>query len=266
YELRLSRLIDILSKIKSKPSGIKAMLKPQLPEIKSIEDSPLEEICSYAEGVLGNIEKSILSSEEKLKDLDERRSNINSDINQLEFIKDFNFDVSDIGVSEYVIVKAGKNVDLESLKDELGKIDKVFWQYKQFGIKKKIEWSVLITAHISEKDKVEKICREHIVDFDFGNLSGSPKELIKSLKKEKEEIDKEKKKIKSDLKVFANEQLNDLLATREEIQLEGIRKEISRNFAQTNTTYLIKGWVIEKNEEDLKKSIETKSDGHVIYN
>jgi len=266
YELRLSRLIDILSKIKSKPSGIKAMLKPQLPEIKSIEDSPLEEICSYAEGMLGNIEKSILSSEGKLKNLDERIGNINSDINQLEFIKDFNFDVSDIGQSDYLIVKAGKTLDLENLKTELNKIDRVTWQYNQFGTKKKIEWSVLITAHISEKDKIEKICREHIVDFDLGNLSGSPRELIKSLKKEKEEIDKEKNKIKSDLKVFANEQLNDLLATREEIQLEGIRKEISRNFAQTNTTYIIKGWVIEKEEGDLKESIETASNRCAIYN
>jgi len=265
YDLRISRLIDILSKLRKRPSGIKAMLKPQLPEIKNIEDSTLEEICSYAEGVLGNIEKNILNHEEKIRELDEKIVNINSNIYKLEFVKDFNFDVSDIGQSDYVIVKVGKTLDYPNLKIELDKLEKVVWENKQFGTKKKIEWSVLIAAHISEKEKIEKICREYLLDFDFEDLAGSPKELIKSLKKEKEEIEKEKKKIRNDLKIYADEQLDDLLATREEIQLEGVRQEISRNFAKTNTTYIIKGWVIEKDEEDLKKSIETVSDGHIIY-
>lgn len=265
YNLRLSRLIDILNRIRSKPSGMKAMLHPHLPEIKTIEDSPLEEIYSYAEGVLGNIEKNILSSEEKLKDLDERKGKINFDIEQLEFLKDFNFDVLDVGQSDYVIIKAGKTLDLESLKVELDDVDRLVWQYKQFGTKKKIEWSVLIAAYISEKDKIEKICREHLVEFDLGDLSGVPKDIIKPFKEDIEEIEKEKGKIVSELKVFAKEQLSDLLSIREEIQLEEVRKELSRNFAKTNSTYIIKGWVIEKDEAELKKSIETVSDGCAIY-
>jgi len=36
YELRLSRIIDILKEINPKPSDIKAMLKPQLPKYFNI--------------------------------------------------------------------------------------------------------------------------------------------------------------------------------------------------------------------------------------
>jgi len=72
YELRLSRLIDILKVINIAPSGIKDMLNPQLPEIKTVEDCNLDELCSYAEGMLGNLEKKILDSEQKLKDFNDR--------------------------------------------------------------------------------------------------------------------------------------------------------------------------------------------------
>ena len=37
YELRLTRLIDILKTMQKRPSGIKAFLHPQLPEVKTIE-------------------------------------------------------------------------------------------------------------------------------------------------------------------------------------------------------------------------------------
>ena len=72
YELRLSRIIDILKEINPKPSDIKSILKPQLPEVKTIEDSALDETISYTEGLLGNIEKNILTYEQKLKYLDGR--------------------------------------------------------------------------------------------------------------------------------------------------------------------------------------------------
>ncbi|MCK5031206.1 MAG: hypothetical protein KAR64_07045, partial [Thermoplasmatales archaeon] len=89
YELRLSRLIDILNRIKSKPSGLKTILNPQLPEIKTVEDRFLEEIYSYAEGTLGEIEKNILDSEQKLNDLKEQKNRINFYDQQINYLVDF---------------------------------------------------------------------------------------------------------------------------------------------------------------------------------
>ena len=265
YELRLSRLIDILKDVKSKPGGIKDMLNPQLPEIKTVEDCSLEELCSYAEGMLGTIEKNILSRDQKLNELDRRKDEINLDFEKLGYLKDFDLDVSDIGQSDYLIVKAGITSDLDALQSEINAIDKSLLKSKQFVKGKEKEWAVLIAVYISEKNKIEKICREHITEFDFSGLTGPPKVILKSFKNEKTEIEKEKKKIRSEVKVFAKEQLNDLLATREEIQLEGFRKEVSKNFTKTDSTYIIKGWVLEKNEDRFENLIETSSDGCIIY-
>ncbi len=266
YELRLSRLIGILNKIKKKKSGIKAFLNPELPEIKTVDDHSLDDLYSYAEGILDEIEKNILEREEKLQELDEMIEVIEEDFEQLNYLKDFELNVSDLGESEYITVKAGKTSDLDILKKEIESLEKTVFYSKQISSGKKVEWAVLIAAHISEKDKLEKICREKIIEFDLENLKGKPKELLKSLDSEKKEIRKEKKKIVSELRVFAKEQLDELLALREEINLERVRKEVSKNFVKTNSTFIIKGWVLEKDENTLQESLKTVSKDHVLCN
>ena len=69
YELRLSRLIDILNKIRPKKSGIKSLIKPELPEVRQVEDRSLDEIYSNSEGVLAEIENQIIDYNSKYSDL-----------------------------------------------------------------------------------------------------------------------------------------------------------------------------------------------------
>ena len=96
YELRLSRLIDILNGIKSKPSGLKSLFNPQMPEIKSVEDRSLDEIYSYVEGTLGEIEKNIVNRQHRLNELKEQKDRINFYNKQIDYLLDFDLDVSDI--------------------------------------------------------------------------------------------------------------------------------------------------------------------------
>jgi V/A-type H+-transporting ATPase subunit I len=266
YQLRLSRLIGILKKIKPKKSGIKAIFNPDLPEIKEVEDRSLDEINSYAEGLLEEIEKKILNYDNKLQEFNERINKINNDITQLNYIKDFNFDLSDIGESDLVIVKVGLTDDIESLKKEINDLDKSTISSHQIGSSKDVQWAVLVAAHISKKDDFLKICREKINDLDFEVRSGIPKDQQKSLSQEKKDIAKEKKKIISDLRVYAKDQLDDLLSLREEIRFERLRKEVAKNFGKTNSTYTINGWILEKDQESFKRSLEEVTKDHVICN
>jgi len=263
YELRVSRLIDILDKIRVKKSGLKAMLNPQLPEIKDIEDSTLDELYSYTEGILEEIEKNILERDQRISELNEQKEKIDFEIKQITYLLDFKLDLSDIGESGYVVVKAGLTNDLPTLENEMKSLDKVSLFSKQFGSGKKKEWSVVVAAFISEKEKIEKIFREKISEFDLKNLSGSPKDVLKDLEKELKNIEKETKEIVSKLRVYAGEQLNDLLALREEIRLERVRKEVSKNFVQTSSTFIINGWVLERDVKDLKNALTVVSDDHV---
>ena len=123
YDLRVTRLVDILNNITPRPGGLKSILHPRLPEVKIVEERSLEELYSYTEGILGEIEKNILNSEQQLKELDEQKEKINSDIQQLGYLRDFELDVSDIGESDYIFVKVGKTLDITDLKNAVDQID-----------------------------------------------------------------------------------------------------------------------------------------------
>ena len=88
YELRLTRLIDILKRIKPKKSGIKALLNPELPEKKEIDEHNIDELFSYVEGILSEIEQGILAHENKLHEFNERIEIIKNDVDQLNYIID----------------------------------------------------------------------------------------------------------------------------------------------------------------------------------
>jgi V/A-type H+-transporting ATPase subunit I len=265
YELRLTRLIDILRRVKKTPSGLKALFHPQLPEVKTVESRYLEEIYSYAEGVLHDIEKKILDYEEELKEVDERKEKTEFDLEQMRYLKDFDFDISDIGTGDYVFCQAGKTSDLESLEEELRSFELVELYSKQFGIGKEREWAVVVIAHLSERDKIERICREKITLFDIKHLSGTPKKVIEKLEKERQELQGKKERILSALNEYASKNLPDLFALREEIQVERMRKEVTRNFAKTNTTFIINGWVLERNVDELESLAINVSNDHVVF-
>ena len=93
YDLRLSRLIDILKKTRKSSSGIKAMLRPKTPAVKKVKDKALDELYSFAEGTLNEIEKNILNFEESLRKLDEHKEKLDFDLEQINYIKDFTLDI-----------------------------------------------------------------------------------------------------------------------------------------------------------------------------
>lgn len=266
YELRLTRLIDILKKIKTRKKGFKSIFSPEIPEIKTVQEGSLDELYSYAEGYLSKTEKQILECEEKLQSLNEQKEKLNHDLEKIKYLTDFDFNISDIGESEYLIIKAGTTKDLDFIKEKIKNIESATLFFKQFGTKKKIEWAVLLVSHKNYKDEIEKISKAALVEFSFEITAGAPKELITNIKKQIQDIDQNRKKLIEELKVYAKNQLSDLLALREEIQLEKIRKEISNNFAKTKSSYIVKGWILEKDEKAFEDFIKRSTNEYVICN
>ena len=266
YEYRFSKLINILTQVSPRKSGIKAILHPDSPEVITVKDKTLDELYSHADNLLNKVEKNILENEQKLCKINEEIKKIYLKIQQINYIKDFDLDVSDVGESKYLIVKAGKTTDIETIKKQIESLESPFFNSKQFGAGKKIEWAVLIATYISEKEKIERICRENITEFNFEGLSGFPKDVLKSLENEKEKIEKEKKLIVKLLCDVASHYINNLLALREELQLERVKMEVLKNFAKTNFTYIINGWVLEKNQDVLRDFLVNVTNDHIICN
>ncbi|MEF8849086.1 MAG: V-type ATPase 116kDa subunit family protein, partial [Candidatus Thermoplasmatota archaeon] len=265
YEIRINRLIDILKKIKPKKTGIKSLLQPPEIKRKKVEKKDLEELYSYAESFLNQIENDILEKEEKIQKNIEKKQQIQDKLSQIRYLTDFDIDLSNVGESKYLYIKAGKTSGLEELSRKLDRLEKTTYSTSKFVKGKKVEWAVLIAGYISEKKDIDKITRGKIEEFDLSNLQGKPSELIYDFKGEINSLDKQRKKLVEKLREYVRDSLDDLLALKEEIILERQRNEITKNFSKTNSTYLIKGWVLEKKQHLLKNEVEDVTDGHVTF-
>lgn len=265
YEARLSALIKILKHSQKKTGGIKAVLHPQLPKMQEVEDLNLDELLSQMEGVIAPIEKKILTDDQKLQSLKTQQQQTTTYLNELLNYTPFDLVLSDKGKSDLLYIKIGKTQNLQRLQDALRSIDELELFSNQIGQGKKIQWSVIIVTHIDHHKELERLIADHFTDVDLPDINKTPKEAINQLKEQKRTLAKQQKTIQTSLANNAKKHLQSLLALREQIQLERIRKELPAKFARTQETIIMQGWVLAEKTDELKKTLDDVTNNNVIY-
>ncbi|MFH1014272.1 MAG: V-type ATP synthase subunit I [Thermoplasmatota archaeon] len=265
YETRLATLINILQNADRKPNGIKALLHPQLPITHKVEDLPFEEISSYVEGIMTSIEKEICTSDQQLQQLREQHTQLTISLKELHHFKQFDLVLSDVGVSEYLIIKAGKTQDITNLLEALRPFEATTVFSHQIGNRKKLEWAVIIVSHIMYQKDVERIITEHLIESTFPHLNATPTEAIDQLEGQLKTVEKQQEALQKTLKTLSKNHLSLLLSIREQVQLERIRKELPERFAKTDETIIISGWVLEDSIDEIKNTISAAAKNHVIF-
>ena len=265
YDVRLSRLIDILKQHKQKKKGIKSMLSFEEPQRREVEAQTLDDLYSETEGFLQEVEAEILGFDSRLSGISEQVKTIEDDISNLEKIRDFDIFLQDLGDSEHLYTTVSFTEDLEGLKNRLKEFDEIALYSRQHKSKKNIYWAVLVVAHKSLRNDVERALREFSEILEFGKYSGSPKEMVANLKKDQKNLIDEKKTIKSNLQKYCKKHLSEVYALREIVVLERARREVSSKFGRTDSTYVVEGWVPQPNEHELKSIVKEISNELIIY-
>ncbi len=265
YDVRLSRLIDILKQHKTKKKGIKSMLSFEEPETKEVEAQTLEDLYSETEGFLQEVEAKTLGFDSRLSEISEQVKTIDDDISRLEKIRDFDISLEDLGDSDHLYTTVSFTENLEGLKNRLKDFDELALYSRQHKSKKKVWWAVLVVAHKSLRNDVERALREFTEILEFDTYSGQPKEMMSTLKKQRKSLVEEKKTIKSDLQKYCKNHLNEVYALREIVVLERARREVHSNFGRTDSTYVVEGWVPQPHEHELKSIVKEISNELIIY-
>ncbi len=253
YELRLSRIIEILKNYDKKKKGIKNILKKKALK-KKVKKRSLEEKINDAKNILNEIESIVLESEKKINEIDEKIEHLEDKKQKVKYLALFDINVEWLGKSKYLIIKFGISTDLTSLKNK----DFVFY-YRNIGKKKEKRWAVLIVSHVSNEEELNKLKNFEEIQIEG---KGKARELLKEIDKEIENLKKEKKKIRKNLAEIYKQRKLELFAIREEIQIEKERKEVHRNFGETNFTFLIEGWCLAEDAEEVRKVVENSSNGN----
>ncbi len=259
YEMRLTRIIKILSRFADKQKGIAAILHPKPVEKKQVQPRSLPAILKEASLLLSKTEDIVVQSEEKMSDFDIRLDELDDEIKIFELLSFFDLDCSWLGESQYLQIKAGITQDIMALHDALNG-EEVEILSKEKKEKKEKSWIVILLAHKSTD--MGKPYKQFFEEFTLHQTSGKPSILLQQHQQEKENIIKEKKGIVSTLKNLHTTYNSTLLAIREEIILEKIRKETPIKFAKTHQTFLIDGWVLEKNVNMLQGLVNKSTQGH----
>jgi V/A-type H+-transporting ATPase subunit I len=264
YEQRLRDLIKILKKHQKKKTGIKSLLNPELPSKQIIEDISIEDLYSDIESTFSDHEKNILKKHHRLEDINNRIETLNNFIEDINKFTSFNIYLKDIGISSSLIIRAGITDQLIDIQKSCSSVELSELYSKQITKGKKPLWAVILIGHISEKKEIEQIGTQFITELDLPYIDSTPKEAIVAFNKEKNQLQAERKDIISSLKKTAIQHLFNLRILHEQIRIERIRKEINQQFAQTQTTILIKGWVQENHCSRLKDLMETVTHNHVV--
>jgi V/A-type H+-transporting ATPase subunit I len=263
YELRITRIIDILMKSNKPLKGIRTLLHPQLPEVTAVKKCSLKELYSSCEHLFQEIEPNILTCEKQLNFLDERKVILLQQQEQLAYFKNMKITLSDVNDSPSVLVRVGKTTDLASFERDLEKTELILLQSEPFTIEKKKEWAILLVAHRSEQEHVEKISRDYLTLFSLPLTDESPRQAIQTLTNTLKQLDEEKHQILSQLRSLVEKHLQMLLVLREQLRLEHVRTEVCKNFGKTQFTYRIRGWVLEKDANKLNDNLYESSNDHV---
>ncbi|MBC7081726.1 MAG: V-type ATP synthase subunit I [Thermoplasmatales archaeon] len=251
YDLRLSRIIEILKNYHKE----KRKIFSSDFEKKKVRKKSEEEKIREAEKILSEIENEVLLKENEIKELEGEIFELEERIKKLEYLAYFNIDISWLKKSKYIIVKCGLCTDINSLKVS----DEIYFEYKKIGKKKENLWVVLIVAHSSLEKEISQIKNfEEIYIEGEGRVS----EVIKNIRNEIEEKKRKRKEIEEWLSNLYKEKKLDLMAIKEEIEIEKERKEIYEKFWKTNYTYLIEGWCLSENSEKVKKIVEEVTEGN----
>jgi len=253
YELRLTRIIKILSPFVAKQrGGMKSLLHPKTVEKKQVKPHSVQTLLKNASVLLNKLEERVVASDEKMNELDTRLKGLDEDINTLKLLLSFDLDCAWLGESQYLQIKAGITPDILGLQDALKNVD-VEILSREKKKKKEKEWIVILLAH--RETDLGKTYKQFFEEFTLGQMWGKPIALLQSHQSDKKKIIQEKKDIVSSLQNLHGTYITDLLALREEITLEKIRKETPMKFAKTHQTYLIDGWVLARDIAPLQNLV-----------
>ena len=265
YENRLTNLIRILKKHKHQKTGIKAMLQPEIFEKQPVEKNSLEGLYSYVESGINPIEQHIRHAQQQYDQLTDDIQQLKENETQAGWFHAFDLSLTDIGTSTSLIIKAGKTTTLPQLEETIQKEEYITLFSSPLKQGKNPEWAVVLIGHQSINKKIERITAEHIQETTLPKISKTPKQAQQHFQQQIKQKKHEKQNIHQTLLELSKKHLTQLLAIREEIQLQLIRKQLPSNFATTHHTVLIQGWVLASKTETLQKQLTQVTDDHLIF-
>lgn len=268
--MKTSGTADFLKSVARKEKGIlplvKGFINPPPIEKVEVEALSVQELIQKAEKILGEVEAQTKPKEEKINQLDYRKTELENAVKVAENLSNFDVDLGLLEESDYVSFISGK-ISAESYDEFMGNLNDfndeivVFDQESKF---KGFKTLVLVTLQKNADEVLSQLRKLEFERFEFSGLSGKPGEIIQKSESELESIAREKESVLNELADISAEWFEKLRALKEELEIEKQRSEVFSSFGETEKTVMFEGWVPEKKLKQTLVTIETSTEGHSI--
>ncbi len=242
---RIRRAVEFLNQFDGKKGFLETFFEIK-PEITEEELRKVPKTYDY-EKTLDKIE----GIEKRLTELKNLEANLTSRIDSLRKWYDLDIPVEEIGVSEKVEIVAGtipanQEYELKNIED-----------IEYSVISRDSRFVYLIVAFLKEistkvKNELLKMGFEQV---DFKGLKGKPAELVEKFKRELENLWREREEKLKEAAELAKEKLN-LLIVYDFLSNEGNKVRVENQGLETKSTFLVTGWIKEKDVKKLDKILK----------
>jgi len=268
--LRLTNITDFWSTVKKEKVSpiqlIEGFISPKIPEKKKIEKLDKEQILENANLFLDEVESRTQTIQKRLEELESQKIQLESDFNSLKNLEFLDLHMTDLIDTDHTSIISGK-VALEvysKFRKELEEItDKIIILESETEEETK-KTLVIITLNKYREDLTKLLRKFEFEKFDIAGLSGKPKEAIKNVKTQLDNLEKEKKDLMTETTDISKKWKEDILILKEQLEIEREREEIFSSFAKTDKTYMLEAWVREKDLDNALDLIKKSTEGHSI--
>ncbi len=245
---------------------LKSFINPEIPEKTEIKDSNREEILENSDDLLDKVESRTVIIQQRLEELESNRIQLESDYNSAKNLEFLDIDISDLIDTDFTYIITGR-ISLETyenFKKEISDLtDKIVLRESEGG--EETKKTVVIITLKNYKEELDKILRKFEFErFDISRLTGKPKEAIKKIEIEIENIKKEKKNLIKETADIADKWREDILILKEQLEIEREKCEIFSSFAKTDKTYMLEAWVKKNDLDEALEIIKTSTKEHSI--
>ncbi|MFA0834713.1 MAG: V-type ATP synthase subunit I [Methanobacterium formicicum] len=268
--MKTSGTADFLKSMARKEKGIlplvKGFINPPPIEKVEVEALSVQELIQKAEKILGEVEAQTKPKEEKINQLDSRKTELENAVKVAENLSNFDVDLGLLEESNYVSFISGK-ISTESNDEFKGNLKDFNDEIVVFDQESKIKGFktlVVVTLQKNADEVLSQLRKLEFERFEFSGLSGKPDEIIQKSESELESVAREKDSILNELADISAEWFEKLRALKEELEIEKQRSEVFSSFGETEKTVMFEGWVPEKKLKKALLTIDTSTEGHSI--
>ncbi|MCD7781885.1 MAG: V-type ATP synthase subunit I [Methanosphaera sp.] len=270
--MKCNSLLDTLESAEQAQSmvdTIKGMISPKEIRTTDVEWESSTDLADKAEEIISKVDSHLGPIETRMNEIGTEETKYKDTLNIAKQLSSFDIDFAYLQDTKYTKVISGR-LPSEHISEAKSQIDEITQQVAIFEGSTDSDEDVTVVPIIivcaSEfEEEISGVLRR--LEFERLNttgLSGKADEIIEATQSKLDDFKNEKEQCLKDIREVGQRSKEHLLVLNEKLELEKERTEIYSYFGETDTTKMVKAWVVKDDVEETLSIIEDLTEGQCI--